>query len=45
METFLNVENGPIWAAPMVRGSELAFRMYLRKYHFQICYNSRLSQD
>ena len=45
METFLNVENGPIWAAPMVRGSELAFRMYLRKYHFQICYTPMIKSE
>jgi tRNA-dihydrouridine synthase 1 len=45
METFLEAKNGPIFVAPMVRGSELPFRMYCRRYGFKILYSPMIKSE
>ena len=45
MEPFLDQANGPIWGAPMVRGSELAFRMNCRKHNFKVMYTPMLKSE
>lgn len=45
MDVFLNAANGPIWGAPMVRGSDLPFRMYCRQYGFKVLYTPMIKSE